>query len=247
MITAKDRELATMREELERTKQAAPPVAAAATPTDAFKSYLSEDERDDYESEEEALGVAGRAARGVFEAQIAALRSELGTRLDSIEQFSLQAQETVLEDQTWGAVEALSPGAKDINNGSNATWIEFLSGPNPHNPAQTLRDLAQSRYQSGDVEGLASLVDSYKRQYGWTTDSTGAPNSTALNGQLKPSRAGGTPAPMGQQKTFIPESEIARFYGARTRGEYDGRDEEVKKIEAAIEEAERENRILIGQ
>lgn len=247
MITARDKEIAELKE-----KAATPPDTPPSTPPafsggNAYQAHLSEDEREDYETRDDALGVSGRAALGVFEAQFAALRDELTARLDRNDQFRLELQETKQEDEVWSAVEAISPGARDINSSSNATWMDYLSGSDPHNPAQTIQQLAQKRYESGDVQGLAALVDDYKQKYGWSPQDSASFNSDLISGQVKPSRAAGQAPAAQPQVQMILESEITKFYEDRVKGDYDDRQEEATRIEAAIEAANDEGRILIGQ
>lgn len=248
MISAQSKELAELREKItsapEQPAATAPPVFSG---DNAYQSHLTEDEREDYDSRDEALGVSGRAVLGIIETEFAALRSALESRIDTLDQYRLQREEIETEDTVWSAVEAVSPGARDINQSTNPAWLEYLSQPDPHNPGHTLQQLAQKRYEADDVQGLAALVDDYKKQYGWSPADSSQASSELISGQLKPARSSGTSTPQATQKPMILESEIAKFYEARVKGEYDGRDEEVKRIEAAIEEADSEGRILVGQ
>ena len=246
MIAAKDKELADLRAKPPEAAQPPPPPPQAFSGDSAYQSHLTEEEREDYDSRDDALGISGRAVLGIIEAEFAGLRKALEGRIDTLDQYRLESEHSEQEDLVWSAVEAISPGARDINQSTNPTWLEYLGGPDPNNPGRTLQESAQTFYQAGAIRDLAAIVDDYKQQYGWSPQDSSTVNSDMISGQFKPARTSGSSAPVAQQKPLIPESEVEKFYADRVKGVYDGRDEEVKTIEAAIEEAAAEGRILVG-
>ena len=247
MIAAKDKELAELRAKPPEAAAPPPPKPPVFSGDSAYQSHLTETEREDYDSRDEALGVSGRAVLGIIESEFAGLRAALEGRIDTLDQYRLESEHSEQEDAVWSAVEAISQGARDINKSTNPTWLEYLRGPDPNSPSRTLQESAQAFYEAGAIRDLASIVDAYKQQYGWSPQDSSAANSEMISGQLKPARSSGSSMPVATQQPLIPESEIKKFYEDRVKGVYDGRDEEVAKIEAAIELAETDGRILVGE
>jgi len=208
----------------------------------AFSRYLSEEEREEYKNQEEALGVSGRAMLGIMEERLSARERALSQQLQQLQQMQEQSLASSHEDKIWTAVDQICPGAKNINLHDSGFRL-FLQESDPNNPlGKTFADQAQNAYNGGDVRRLAEIVQEYM-------DRSGMRGADPTLSQLRPSAVRGAQAPGGGgngQKPFIQESQIEQFYKAQALGEYRGREEEAQRIERQIEEAERENRILPG-
>lgn len=240
-IDAHRPELEHMRAEIEALKTSQ---ASARPSVPAYAALLSEEERKEFENENEALGVSGRAVLGV-------MRNELGqltSTLNAIRGELAQTQAAQASDAIWDRVEQMIPGAKAINTGGG-TWLLFLEEVDAVSQ-RTYGNLAQGAYNAGDVQRLASIIETYQQRYG-TADQANA-DMASLAGHLRPQRIRGDSAPAGgqahvQEKPMLKESEITAFYRDLTMGKYDTNPTLAKRIEAEIDAANAEGRIAVGQ
>lgn len=238
--------LSDMGAEIRAIRERPPAPAAPAVPP--YLAHLSDEERQDYQNRNEALGVSGRAVLGEVEAAQAAEKAErdrLNARLDQIERDQ-QAQAGSSSVQSFiNAVDQQLPGAARLNTspGFNA----FLATIDPASGLEW-GILASSAADIGDVARGVDIFKTYMTQAGLTGNEAGGD----VTHQIKPARAAGSPAQPGTPEPvkYINESEVKQFYQDVALGEYGPErenDPRAIKIQAVIDKAADEGRIIYGQ
>lgn len=218
----------------------------AAPSTPPHLAHLKPEERQDFQSRDEALGVQGRAVLGEVESLMNQGRREMEERLKRLEERQQHIAGDANAQAFLNAAEKLLPGAIAINK--SPAFEDFLETIEPLS-YQSYRTLIASAYNAGDVQRAVDIMKIYANQAGLIGNQAG-PGRIA--GQIKPDRAAGS---TGQPKAQAPvqlikESEVKKFYDDQARGVY-GPDPDsnadVKKIRDIIDKAAEEDRILFGQ
>ena len=209
-----------------------------------WKKSLTPEEQEEFESAGEAMGVAGKTALAIAEANRE--RDRLAHEKE-IEELRNQVQQQTASTQVqefWTRVNGLVPGASDINN--TTEFSAFLDTVDPAT-GMTYRERGEAASAKGNFGALAKVFEEFKRASG----KTGTPAQESVEGQVKPDNVQGASAPVSKnQKPMIKQSEVNAFYKEVTAGAYGAdpeKNEQAVKLMAIIEEAELEGRILLDQ
>lgn len=183
--------------------------------------------------------------RRYAEQTLAAVRGEVSQKLQSLEErlTGLESMvtgvskrtESTLETQFYAALTSMVPDWKELN--ANDTWLAWLSQVDEVYgvPRQAALDQAQQR---GDVERVAAVFKMFKAQQP-------ARPSAALASQISPDAGGGAGAPPAPQaRPLMSQKAVQSFYNDVARGRYRGREAEAERIEAEINQAAAEGRIV---
>jgi len=208
----------------------------------AHQRLLNASEREDYEDMNDALGVSGKAALGISQAEQERLKAEFDARMHKIEeqQQALAAREA--QQRLFAEVDKLCPGASSINQ--MPQFDQFLNTVDPVT-GRTYKVLGEAAANIGDIQRVADIVTVFKTQAGMEIQAPPQP--------IKPEVSTSGPPPTTQaekgNKPILKASDIEAFYRDQIKGKYGEMPQdhpEVKKIQAIIDDAERENRIDIA-
>lgn len=144
--------------------------------------------------------------------------------------------DTTLETQFYATLKQLVPDWREIN--ASEDWLAWLTEVDPVYgvPRQAALDSAQQR---GNVEHVAAVFNMFK-------STRPAKPSAALAAQVSPAGTGsGSAAPPAQAAPqMISQKFIQNFYADQLRGKYKGREAEANRIDALINQAAAEGRIV---
>jgi hypothetical protein len=154
---------------------------------------------------------------------------------EAINGVSTKAEAT-LEQQFYTTLTQMVPDWETINGSEE--WLSWLDEVDPIYGVS--RQVALSTaHKRGDVARVAATFNQFK------TTRPARP-SAALAAQQSPSGtgAGAVSAPAPQTQQLISSKFVNTFYADQFKGRYKGREDEAKRIEAMINQAAAEGRIV---
>ena len=174
------------------------------------------------------------AVRGEVTGQLQTLDARVGALEGAVTGVSKRTEAT-LETQFYAALTSMVPDWKELN--ASEPWLAWLSQVDEVYgvPRQAALDQA---HQRGDVERVAAVFKMFKAQQP-------ARPSAALASQVSPDAGGGASAPQAPQaRPLMAQKAVQTFYNDVARGRYRGREAEAERIEAEINQAAAEGRIV---
>jgi hypothetical protein len=158
-------------------------------------------------------------------------------RIKAIEQ-ALQGvntrTEVTLEQQFYAALKGLVPEWESINK--DEKWLTWLAEVDPIYGANRQAALDAGR-QALDVQRVANVFNAFKTAHP-------VQQRDSLANQVAPTTVGAPVAASAPaQKQLLSSKFIEKFYNEVAKGRYAGKEAEVQRIEAEINEAAREGRI----
>ena len=176
-----------------------------------------------------------KVAQTVVADALGAYQSQMEARLAQMEGQLLQRSSATL----WDSVDKLAPGAKAANECPDPRWVQFLSGVDPAS-GRSRQALGEAAASSGDVRRLAALYQEFAEEVGEPAER----RERELGSRVRPEST--QPVRPGVRKpVMIRNSEIKKFYNDLARGHYEGNEERASKLEAAIELAQAEGRVIL--
>jgi hypothetical protein len=182
---------------------------------------------------------AGEKAR--LQDQIAELKGLIPTLKKDVEQVT-SATVDVKRERYFSDLEKLVPDYADIN--VDEAFLGWLTGEDPLSGFKR-NAILQNAFNAFDHQRTAVIFNAFKQETGKTAPPPPAPKpSEGLETQVSPagSKTPTTPTPDDGQKIWS-SSEVQDFYNAVTRGDYRGRQDEARRIDAEIDKALIENRV----
>jgi cell division septum initiation protein DivIVA len=232
-------QLAAAREQLTALSAA---VTKAQTPaTEPPKAEI--DPRDARAFGEDMVEMVNRYAQKTFASAQQRIDQMVGgfdKRLSALEKAVTgvsQRTETTMESQFYATLEQLVPDWKTVN--TSPKWLEWLAEVDEvyNVPRQTALDVA---FERRDAPRVAAVF----KQFARLTPPKPADQRQTL---VTPSEGGGgpvnPPAPP-PNKPMISQKFVQQFYTDEAKGRYRGREAEFKRIEAEINLAAQEGRIV---
>lgn len=210
---------------------------------DAYKKYLTEEEKADLDENYAAIQV--KMARGIAE-EIAEARSKTtGDQVKELKQTLEDlraAQAQVTQSRFWKDVEALAPGAAAANASDDPDWVAFLGGVD-RTSRLTYREIGIAAVNRGDSEGVANLFNLFKESSGGVDPEAARQRVLA---QVKPGTAPSAPRTQSRPAgPIINESDIKRFY--QTAAASRMTEQQIAAKEAEFDQAASEGRIRFGK
>lgn len=175
-------------------------------------------------------------------AQVQAIAEQINTRIEAIEKnlgvVSNQAEYTV-EQAFLRDLSALVPGWQSIDK--EPGWHEFLRGvlPGTRKPRQHFLNEATGAY---DAQLTADIFNTYLSTKAPAPAAPSTPNE--LEALSVPAPSAPTPPSPPAQAPIFKVSQVQSFYDDVARNKYRGREEEMRRIDAAINAAVAANRII---
>jgi uncharacterized protein YqgV (UPF0045/DUF77 family) len=175
-------------------------------------------------------------------AQVQSIATSINTRIEAIENklgvVSNTAEYTV-EQAFLRDLTSLVPGWQAIDK--EPGWHEYLRGilPGTRKPRQHFLNEATGAY---DAQLTADIFNAYLSTKAPAPTPPSAPNELEAM-SVPASSAPAAPAPPAQAPIFK-VSQVQSFYDDVARGKYRGREEEMRRIDAAINVAVAANRII---
>ena len=168
-----------------------PPPEVEFDPVEASKTYLKDQEIEDFDT---ALDTHARLARGAAEGASAASNARwaahvaaLEARLATLESAAVESVDSVF----WNTVEAEIPDARTIND-ADPLFVDFLSDVEPQS-GQTYRALGESAMDVGDVGRTVEIFRAYLNKYGRSPEAK--PVAAQAEPPVKPGTVKARPAP----------------------------------------------------
>lgn len=189
---------------------------------------------------EDLIEVQRKVAREVtaeFEQKLEAMRSEnselrelLGTTENKV---SVSNFETRLH--------RLVPDFQELD--SDPRWISWLDEVDPvlRGPRRTI---ALQAYQSGDADAVAYYVGLFKDSIATEEPTRVSPQTKELERQIQPSRNASNATPVSQKGRTYTTNEIGRMFQKAAKLGGSGRIDEAKKLEAEIDAAYTQGRVV---
>jgi hypothetical protein len=169
---------------------------------------------------------------GTHAAQIDGRLKELENRITGVSSKT----DTTLETQFYATLKQLVPDWREIN--ASEAWLAWLAESDPVYgvPRQAALDSAHER---GNVEHVASVFNMFK-------STRPAKPSAALAAQVSPAGTGAGTVTVSTQAPpqMLSTKFIQNFYADQLRGKYKGREKDAERIEAQINQAAAEGRIM---
>lgn len=165
------------------------------------------------------------------------MADRFGSRIDALEKQVAGVSdrtESTLEQQFYATLGRLVPDWEDLNK--DPRWLTWLAEIDPvyGAPRQAALDHA---HKSGDVQRVANVFNTFKK-------ANPAKAQESLATQVAPNGAAApAPAPSPTAKPILAAKFIEKFYSDVAKGRYVGKDAEVARIEADINQAAAEGRI----
>jgi hypothetical protein len=233
--------LATQNDELKDELDEAKAAKARELDPDAYKKYLSDEEKADMDPE--LLDFQSRLAQGIAENASETRTAELEGKVDSLTDLIANLQksdEAASDTRFWSAAEATSPGVTKANTDGDEDWVAFLETTDPVSKLP-YRTIGQAAIERGDHEVVSTLFNLHKG----TTEAARATHVIPVEAQLKPETTQSTPRtdprPNGP---VIKESEIKSFYN-RAAGTMTEAEISAKEVE--FDRAALDGRIAFGK
>ena len=171
-------------------------------------------------------------------------------KLASIEQVSVKN----LEEKFWREIQSAVPDWQTICNDNSNIWAEWLLKKDRYSPKRRL-DLLKEAQAAFDSQAVINMLNDFKKEMGMgggnpvasPQTNNPAPNQTTRPQQvvMPPSGPASVPSSSGQAE-FITRSFINQFYQDKARGRFYGREKLMNEIEAKINKAVMEGRVVEG-
>jgi hypothetical protein len=234
------------------TMQSAPPAAPTPSPQvqQVTQRLITEDEEKDYGSD--FLNVVGKKAQEVVGPIVSKYEQEIENLKRQLEGVN-GAVQTNAQDRFFNKLAQLVPTWQDLD--TNQEFIDWLAKLDPYS-GRTRQDMLNEHYSKNDAARVAAFFQGFLDETAAVTAPRGGqpsqggraqvPAKAPLEAFAAPGRAKSTTAPANagaEDKPIITRAQIAKFYADVTAGKFRGKDDEKKKFENQIFEAERENRI----
>ncbi|MGE0677769.1 hypothetical protein [Pseudolabrys sp.] len=214
------------------------------SPTVQAPKLITPEEEQSYG--DEFLSVVGKKAQEVFLPEVEQLKKRLEhlqTKMGAVGEYVAQTDRTRMLDKLNERV----PNWKELN--TNEQFLEWLSLKDTFSGV-TRQDLLNQAYEQNETprvlaffEGFLAEEAAVAPRHNEPAQEQPAPTKIPLETFAAPGRAKTAAAHAPAEKPLITRSEITRFYTDVAAGKYRGRDEEKKRFEKQIFEAEREGRI----
>lgn len=244
-LTERVRALEDMVEELSRAKPAAP---AAQPPTPAAVELLTPKEIEEYGPE--MIDVIRRAAREMATREVQTVQAqmqELQRRLDGTENTVVRSSKAAM----LAALDQQLPEWREVN--MMPEFKSWLALPDPYFGAIRHNALTEA-FEKCETNRVLAFFKGFVSELAATTPvgtETGQqpaaqpPAKPSLESLAAPGRARATAgvAPPGE-KQIITTADINAFYAAHRRGDYRGREEEFRRAEQELFQAQREGRVV---
>lgn len=216
--------------------------APATVNPDAYKKYLTEEEKADLD--ENYAAIQAKMARGIAE-EIAENRSkDMGDQVKELRQTIENLRESqahVAQSNFWKAVDALAPGAAVANASDDPDWVAFLGGVD-RTSRLTYREIGIAAVNRGDTEGVANLFNLFKSSVGVDPEAARKRVLAQVKPDTAPSASRTQSRPAGP---FINESDIRKFYQNAASSRLT--DQQIAAKEAEFDLAASEGRIRFGK
>lgn len=182
------------------------------------------------------------------EAKLAPKLSAMERRLIEIEGRSQQVVQQTAQQAVETALDRAMPDWQQINN--NPSFWAWLDQPDPFSGALR-RQLITDAHVRGDAARTLAFFQAYKREHTMVDPGGGTqPAQTAaaadrlpLENLAAPGRGTGAPAaPGAPEKRIWTTAQITALYREKTRGQWDGREDDFRRLEQDISAAAREGR-----
>ncbi len=205
----------------------------------AWRSGLTDQERQELADSPDGLGVDYRAAKGevnAVEQKLSERQRTLEKRLDDAEKANEQFERKAATDRFFDRVERITPGARQIDE--RPDFADWLKRPDPDsNNGSTLLDVYLSDARQGRISQVAATISEFQEQKGLVRETP----SPSVRGQVKPAVASGssptTPQAPSSDET-ITGTQLKQFMTDVSKGNSVYTPEQKTKIMARIEHAE---------
>ena len=176
----------------------------------------------------------------VAETMFGSAVSTIDTRIASLEarlEGTAQAVSRTAEEVFYDQLSGLVPDYKTIN--TSQSFLDWLSEVDPvyGAPRQSALDRAAA---SLDVDRVSKVFMAFKG----SRPAAPPKPSDQLNRQVAPASAASAPPPRSDARTVITTSDVQSFYKDLQLGRYVGKEQEARNVEAAINLALAEGRIV---
>lgn len=186
------------------------------------------------------IEVQRKVAREVaaeFRGELDAMRIENEKLREQLTATGTQVSEATFEQR----LHRLVPDFEQVN--TDPKWIEWLNEVDPllRGPRMTV---AQGAFNRGDAEGIAHYVSLFKATQAPASTAEQAPSKAEeLARQIQPNRTGSAAAPVQQGRVYR-DADIQRMFIKSADLSAKGQMEEARKLEAEIDLAYKENRVV---
>ncbi len=217
--------------------------AAETKPAEPVKPATQEKLVTDADVEEfgkDLIEVQRKVAREVaaeFRGELDAMKAENEKLREQLTATGTQVSEASFEQR----LHRLVPDFEAVN--ADPKWIEWLNEVDPllRGPRMTV---AQGAFNRGDAEGIAHYVSLFKATLAPTTPAEPTPSKAEeLERQVQPNRTGSPTAPV-QQGRIYKDADIQRMFIKSADLSAKGQMDEARKLEAEIDLAYKENRVV---
>lgn len=227
------RDLKAQMESLRKAAETKPvepakPAAAEKLVTDADVEAFGSD----------LIEVQRKVAREVaaeFRGELDAMRAENEKLREQLNNTGTQVSETSFEQRLYRMV----PDFEVVN--ADPKWIAWLNEVDPllRAPRATV---AQQAFNRGDAEGVAHYVSLFKQSIAPVEPKTD--KTEELERQLQPNRGATSTPPASQKGKVYTNAEVEKMFRKAADLGNKGRHEEARKLEAEIDAAYMENRVV---
>lgn len=242
-IGAMREQINELRATIESMNQAAP--RRAKEDEVAIEKLITDKDLEDYGPD--LLKVVGNKAKE----ELNPILVKLQRRIDELEgRVGTATQEVSKSAKTrmLNELDSLVPTWRQLD--TDQRFIDWLALPEKY--SRVIRhELLAKAYQQNDAATVAAFFQGFLSEAAEAPDETLEPQPPArtppapkvsLEALAAPGRAKSTAAPAPAEKPTISRAQISQFYAEKNRGSYS--DEEAKRLEAMIFEAQRDGRII---
>lgn len=188
----------------------------------AWQRELSDEEAAEFTDEKEALGISGRAIKGILDETNQKTKEEMLRRINAIEtqlkagraEIHKQAEQERMRD-FFARVEKQAPGASKLDDDDR--FQAFLDTADEES-GRTWRELGESSVRAGDVRRTAEIYNTFKRVANIHDETVGGVD--LVEGQIRPANVRASSASQlkaPQPKQSVRASEMKTFYGNAIR------------------------------
>lgn len=234
-LHAQVKELQTYVANLRQQAEAKP--APTATPTTSTKRETLVTDEDVQAFGADLIEVQRKVAREVameFGASVDALKAENEELRSQIQRTGSQVGEMTFEQK----LHRMVPDFDNLNN--DPTWVSWLDEFDPilRSPR---RAIAQSAFNSGDAEGVAYYVNLFRQL---TAVPVVNPKDSELERQVQPTRSATSQSPVSQKGKIYSTNDVEKMFQKITQLHSTQKSEEAKKLEAEIDAAYMDGRVI---
>ena len=209
--------------------------------TKATERLVTDDDERNFGSD--LIDLQRRVAKEVaaeFESQLKSLQNEN----KELKQLVSSTESKVAESSFDTRLKSLVPDFAQVN--ADQRWIEWLDEVDPVLRAPR-RVVAQQAFESGDAEGVAYYVDMFKRDTAPVEPVEPPKQDTKkqeLERQVQPSKNASNQTPTSQKGKILTNAQIAGMFKKAAVLSSSGRLDEARKLEAEIDAAYMEGRVV---